>query len=150
MKAQEVINAINLAFSQFWQNYEGIKAYYKEQDLNFNSQAVKSADHIVLVYPNLSSSYRTSLGESYNNRSELIFNLRLYTSDKLGNIPHQSVISKLLDFYKLSGTLYHLRGDARITGPFKEDSNSLKSLLLLFWYSLWYFLNFSVLLLFLS
>ena len=121
MKAQKIINAINQAFSSFWNNYENITAYYKEQDLNFSDQKIKQANHIVLVYPNLSSSYRTSLGEAYNNRSELIFNLRLYTSDKLGNIPHQSVLTKLLDFYKLSGRDYYLRGDARITGPFKTE-----------------------------
>ena len=118
MQGQIIIDRLNQAFNTFWNQYQSIPIYYKEQDLDFTHSDIKNQDHVVLVYPNLSSGNRASLGKVFNQRTEILFSLRLYTSNKLGNIPHQSVLNKIIDFFpKTEIAESSLRGSAIITGP---------------------------------
>ena len=123
LKRKEVIDSLNKKFFNWWQNFQFIPIFFKEKDVDLTQSEFVDKNHFILVYPNLASSYRTSLGKNYNSRDELIYNLRLYTNDTLGNIPHQSVISKLINFYKLESEGYSLQGEVRVVGPFKEEGS---------------------------
>ena len=97
----QVIDFLNRDFNSFWDSYNKIPLYFNENDLKLESQDEKQ---LALVYPTLSGSERTSLGDSYNRRTTILFSVRLYTLRTIGNIPHQTVTNKILEFFSTKRT----------------------------------------------
>ena len=122
-KVKQSIDNLNNSFDNFWDNYLEIPTYYKENELDFTTDLIKKQSHIILLSPVISNVERTSLGSTFNKRSEIIYNIKLYTQNQLGNIGHQAVLNNCLRFYhetqkEIQEALF--RGSVSISGPIQD------------------------------
>ena len=93
------LNEVNQKFNSFWNDYKQIPIYYSEVSLDFEKPETKNLSHLILVYPFVTQTNRASLGDSHLQRTGFIYTLKLYTNKELGNIEHQKVGAKLIEFF---------------------------------------------------
>ena len=123
MKILKLIQEINSKFMLFWDPYFNEYPIFFDQNLlNFKNSDVTSYGGVLLAMPSIQGASRTSLGNTYNSKTDLLYVLRIYSKLDNGIETHEALKERCVHFFSsLNLSVGYESGNIQTIGPAQLD-----------------------------